>query len=193
MATKSEALLRRALAYLSNTPDLVQEGAEDLAREISGLISAGADSSDRPAVSLASPVYQIRYKPYEGSPWRDIDEKGYAAAAGDSSYERRVLFAVADAQEVERLGIDLALTQLARQGDAIEIEGLKVLNDRLRARMAELEAALAPFAAPELIEQLDGSPEHGVPRTDNDDWAKFRLLAGDYRRAAKALVKPDAQ
>lgn len=54
--------------------------------------------------------------------------------------------------EVEQLRIDLALTRLARQGDTIEIEGLKALNDGLRARMTEKEAA--PDANVETVRQM---------------------------------------
>lgn len=46
-------------------------------------------------------------------------------------------------------------------------------------RIATLEAALKPFA--ECVEQIS-------PDEDDEEWAKFRLLIGDYRRAAKAFA-----
>ena len=48
------------------------------------------------------------------------------------------------------------------------------------ARVAELEAALKPFA---------DCCEHILDSEDDEEWAKFRLLIKDYRTAAKALAK----
>ncbi|MPQ71458.1 hypothetical protein [Pseudomonas sp. MWU12-2323] len=45
-------------------------------------------------------------------------------------------------REVERLLGDLTLTQLARQGDKIEVDGLKALNDGLRVKLAGLVSAV---------------------------------------------------
>jgi len=49
-----------------------------------------------------------------------------------------------------------------------------------------LVKALEPFA--ECASELDGSPEDGIEPTDDDEWAKFRLLVSDYRRARAALA-----
>lgn len=50
--------------------------------------------------------------------------------------------------------------------------------ERLTARMGELEAALKPFA--DCVDQINDDE-------DDEEWAKFRLLIGDYRRARRAL------
>ncbi len=47
-----------------------------------------------------------------------------------------------------------------------------------------LREALAPFAA--CADELDGSED--VPRAPDGEWAKFRLLTDDYRRARAALA-----
>lgn len=62
---------------------------------------------------------------------------------------------------------------LAEHNRKIELEELKVLN-------AELVAALTPFANCNVhIDQAE----------DDEEWAKFRLLIKDYRRAAAAVAK----
>lgn len=49
-----------------------------------------------------------------------------------------------------------------------------------------LVKALEPFA--KCARELDGSPEDGIDPADDDEWAKFRLLVSDYRRARAALA-----
>ena len=49
----------------------------------------------------------------------------------------------------------------------------------------ELAKALAPFA--KCANELDGDKD--VPRAPDGEWAKFRLLTDDYRRARAALAK----
>jgi len=48
-----------------------------------------------------------------------------------------------------------------------------------RERIAVLEDALKPFA--DCVEQIN-------PEEDDEEWAKFRLLIKDYRRAADAIA-----
>ncbi|PTL88833.1 hypothetical protein C6W88_15745 [Halomonas litopenaei] len=55
----------------------------------------------------------------------------------------------------------------------------------LIAAAPELYEALEVFGR--LADQLDGDNE--VQRTPDDEWAKFRLLASDYRKARAALAK----
>jgi len=62
-------------------------------------------------------------------------------------------------------------------------------NGRLMAAAPKLLAALEIFADPEIIAQLEGCAEDGVRRTDDEDWAKFRLLAKHYRAAAAAVAE----
>jgi len=52
-----------------------------------------------------------------------------------------------------------------------------------------MRAALEPFAA--CARELEGWPEEGIPRAPDGEWAKFRLLTDDYRRAAAALSTED--
>lgn len=62
---------------------------------------------------------------------------------------------------------------LAEHNRKVELEELKALN-------AELVAALTPFANCNVhIDQAE----------DDEEWAKFRLLIKDYRRAAAAVAK----
>jgi hypothetical protein len=61
---------------------------------------------------------------------------------------------------------------------------------RMRERVQELEAALKPFA--DCADEIDyGDKERDEP-TPDDEWAKFRLLVGDYRRARAALSAKEA-
>ena len=69
---------------------------------------------------------------------------------------------------------------------ADEITRLQAECEKLRARETKLVEALEPFAA--CADELDGSPEDGIEPTDDDEWAKFRLLVSDYRRARAALA-----
>ena len=65
---------------------------------------------------------------------------------------------------------DILLTDYIRQQ--------RNLNAAKDARITELEAALKPFA--DCVEYIDAGE-------DDEEWAKFRLLIKDYRRAAQAL------
>ena len=53
----------------------------------------------------------------------------------------------------------------------------------LEKENTELRDALKPFA--DCAAQLEGSED--VPRAPDGEWAKFRLLTDDYRRAARAM------
>lgn len=57
--------------------------------------------------------------------------------------------------------------------------------DELANRVAELVEALEPFAT--CADELDGT--EFTPRAPEGEWAKFRLLTDDYRRARAALAK----
>lgn len=50
--------------------------------------------------------------------------------------------------------------------------------ERLTTRVAEMEVALKPFA--DCVDQISDDE-------DDEEWAKFRLLISDYRRARRAL------
>ena len=54
---------------------------------------------------------------------------------------------------------------------------------RGRAAVAELVEALKPFA--DCVEQISDDE-------DDEEWAKFRLLIKDYRRAAKTISRHQA-
>ena len=53
-------------------------------------------------------------------------------------------------------------------------------NRALQSRLKEAEEALRVFA--ECAKELEGSED--VPRAPDGEWAKFRLLTDDYRKAA---------
>jgi len=55
--------------------------------------------------------------------------------------------------------------------------------DRADKEIERLREALEPFA--KCADELDGSED--VTPTPDDEWAKFRLLASDYRKARAAL------
>lgn len=59
-------------------------------------------------------------------------------------------------------------------------------NEKLVARIEQLEAALRPFA--DCAAQIDSEES-------DEEWAKFRLLIKDYRRARAALtpVQPNKE
>ncbi len=52
------------------------------------------------------------------------------------------------------------------------------MHHEAATRITELEAALRPFA--DCVEQISDDES-------SEEWAKFRLLIGDYRRASQAL------
>lgn len=63
----------------------------------------------------------------------------------------------------------------------------KEANANLIAAAPELLEALRVFA--NCAHELDGRPEDGADRPDDDEWAKFRLTVGDYRKARAAIAK----
>lgn len=65
------------------------------------------------------------------------DRARYVELSQHKLFETMICYA--SAESAERLGIDLELTRLARQGDQIEIDGLKALNDGLRAELGEVK------------------------------------------------------
>lgn len=69
------------------------------------------------------------------SDYATCDRARYVELSQHKLFETMICYASAEA--AERLGIDLELTRLARQGDQIEIDGLKALNDGLRAELGE--------------------------------------------------------
>jgi hypothetical protein len=71
---------------------------------------------------------------------------------------------------------------------ADEVAGLiaALRSDGDAELLRDIRAALAPFGNTELIEQI-------LPDEDDEEWAKFRLLIGDYRRAHAALTRVDAR
>jgi len=75
-----------------------------------------------------------------------------------------------------------AAKEMRREGYQIaagyHTKAAQALTD-LSARVVELEAALKPFA--DCCEEI-----HRYE--DDEEWAKFRLLVKDYRRARKALT-----
>jgi hypothetical protein len=75
------------------------------------------------------------------SDYATCDRARYVELSQHKLFETMICYASAEA--AERLGIDLELTRLARQGDQIEIDGLKALNDGLRAQLAERDALFA--------------------------------------------------
>lgn len=69
--------------------------------------------------------------------------------------------------------------------DSKELRSLCAARDEVREQRDSLRKAIAVFA--ECADELDGSPQDGIQPTPDDEWAKFRLLASDYRRARAAL------
>lgn len=57
------------------------------------------------------------------------------------------------------------------------------MSDTMIERLTACRAALAPFA---------GACEQISEAESNEEWAKFRLLIGDYRRARDAAAMIDA-
>lgn len=62
-------------------------------------------------------------------------------------------------------------------------ERFAALSDR-DVVLEEARAALEPFGNPDLLMQIADD--------DDEEWAKFRLLCSDYRRAGRALTRIDA-
>ena len=60
---------------------------------------------------------------------------------------------------------------------------LAALSDR-DVVLEEARAALEPFGNPDLLMQIADD--------DDEEWAKFRLLCSDYRRAGRSLARIDA-
>lgn len=76
----------------------------------------------------------------------------------------------ADVREIADVVVDAAdYNKLHKAADLIE---------RQAAEIARLRDALEPFA--DCCESIE-------PNEDDEEWAKFRLLIGNYRRARKAM------
>lgn len=84
-------------------------------------------------------------------------------------------------EQIERLRQDLELTRLARQGDQIEIDGLKALCDRFRAQLADAAQSL------ETISRLAGRDEFMEDMTDVRGYANSR--ASVARGALSAIAE----
>lgn len=91
------------------------------------------------------------------------------------------LFTRSDADEVERLRIDLELTRLARQGDQIEIDGLKALCDGFRAQLADAAQSL------ETISLQAGRDEF------MKDMTQIRGYANSRARVAKGSLSANVE
>lgn len=72
---------------------------------------------------------------------------------------------------IKQIGEHMKQNATRIQSDAAEIASLK-------AQVAEAREALKPFA--DCCEQISDEE-------DDEEWAKFRLLIKDYRRAAQAI------
>ena len=91
------------------------------------------------------------------------------------------LYKRANPEEIERLRIDLELTRLARQGDQIEIDGLKVLCDGFRAQLADAAQSL------ETISRLAGRDEF------MKDMTQIRGYANSRARVAKGSLSANVE
>src|SRR5690625_3982870 len=69
--------------------------------------------------------------------------------------------------------------------EAINLGLTKTLVE-MEEEKAKLVGVLEPFAA--CADELDGYPADGVEPSDDNEWASFRLLVSDYRRARTALA-----
>lgn len=81
-------------------------------------------------------------------------------------------------------------SRLTAQGEYEAVDLIDTVVERVSAMpqrelLAEALEALGPFA--DCANELDGSVD--VPRAPNGEWAKFRLLTDDYRRARTAADK----
>lgn len=59
-----------------------------------------------------------------------------------------------------------------------QLRASKAHRQRQKDKLAAMREALKPFA--DCADQID-------PEEDDEEWAKFRLLVSDYRRARQAL------
>lgn len=80
------------------------------------------------------------------------------------------------------------LHQLQTRLKELEVINLGLTKTLLEeeSEKAKLVEALEPFAA--CADELDGYPADGVEPSDDNEWASFRLLVSDYRRARAALA-----
>ena len=81
----------------------------------------------------------------------------------------------------EQIKAIAALANIAATTDFATI--LAALSDR-DVVLEEARAALEPFGNPDLLMQIADD--------DDEEWAKFRLLCSDYRRAGRSLARLDA-
>lgn len=94
------------------------------------------------------------------------------------------LYTRANPEEIERMRIDLELTRLARQGDQIEIDGLKALCDGFRAQLADAAQSL------ETISRLAGRDEFMEDMVDVRGYANSRAIVA--RGALSVIGEPPA-
>jgi len=92
--------------------------------------------------------------------------------------------------------IDALLTYVTAAAHAIETLLTELEAARAAAeRIAELEGALEPFAkCADEIDYDDKTRSEYADEpfvTSDDEWAKFRLLVSDYRRARAALQRKE--
>jgi hypothetical protein len=77
---------------------------------------------------------------------------------------------------------DVYTPQCATAEDAVDLWNMRAPDPALSTLLEQnrkLEEALKPFA--ECVVWIS-------PEESDEEWAKFRLLIGDYRRAARALL-----
>lgn len=76
--------------------------------------------------------------------------------------------------------INLKNSQRQLDADGIEVGVSRQALEEVLASYAEMVVALQPFA--ECCDQI-------APEEDDEEWAKFRLVIYEYRRARAALIK----
>lgn len=116
------------------------------------------------------------------SDYATCDRARYVELSQHKLFETMICYA--SAESAERLGIDLELTRLARQGDQIEIDGLKALCDGFRAQLADAAQSL------ETISRLAGRDEFMEDMTDVRGYANSR--ASVARGALSVSTEPPA-
>jgi hypothetical protein len=113
------------------------------------------------------------------SDYATCDRARYVELSQHKLFETMVCYASAEA--AERLRIDLELTRLARQGDQIEIDGLKVLCDGFRAQLADAAQSL------ETISLQAGRDEF------MKDMTQIRGYANSRARVAQGALSANAE
>jgi hypothetical protein len=113
------------------------------------------------------------------SDYATCDRARYVELSQHKLFETMICYASAEA--AERLGIDLELTRLARQGDQIEIDGLKALCDGFRAQLADAAQSL------ETISLQAGRDEF------MKDMTQIRGYANSRARVARVVLSAGAE